>query len=199
MPILRRRIPTAIFAGCLTFSLFACGEGAPAGKGSIAKALAYESKQRAAAEADDKRREAEAKARIEAEKAADAKLMAELDAVAIVPEDGPKDLAKACDQLVDAYDAFMKRGKERAVFDWNEDHLLKLGRQRTNCIQRKSLKIASCQINALTNAPAGFDLHDGPETARRVMLHCVEKFGGGAAPDTAPDEKGKSPDSKDAK
>lgn len=195
MPTQRWRIPTAIFAGCLTLSLLACGDGAPAGQGSIAKALAYESKERAAAEADDKRREAEAKARIEAEKAADAKLMAELDAVAIVPENAPKDLAKACEKLVDAYDVFMKRGKEQAVFDWNEDHLLKLGRQRTNCIQRNSLEIASCQINALSNAPAGFDLHDGPETARRVMLHCVNKFGGGL--DAPPAEAGKSPDAKD--
>jgi hypothetical protein len=197
MPTLRRRIHTAIFVGCLTFSLLACGDGPPAGKGSIAKALAYESKERAAAEADDKRREAEAKARIEAEKAADAKLMAELDAVAIVPENAPKDLAKACDQLVDAYDVFMKRGKEQAVFDWNDDHLLKLGTQRTNCMQRKSLDIASCQLNALSNAPAGFDLHDGPETARRVMLHCVNKFGG--AMDAPPEEKAKSPDAKGGK
>jgi len=195
MPTLRWKIPTAIFAGCLTFSLLACGDGAPAGQGSIAKALSYESKQRAAAEADDKRREAKAKVKIEAEKAADTKLMAELDAVAIVPENAPKDLGKACEQLVDAYDAFMKRAKDRAVFDWNEDHLLKLGRQRTNCFQRKSLEIANCQVNALTHAPAGFDQHDGPETARRVMLHCVDKFGGTPL-DAPPNEEAKSPDAK---
>jgi hypothetical protein len=185
-------------AAFVTLFVLACGDGPPAGDSSIAKALSYESKERAAAEAAEARREAEAKVRIEAEKAAKAKLEAELDKVAIVPDDAPEKLDEACEALMKAYDAFMKRATEMAVYEWTEDHLKKLGQQRVNCIKRANLDLANCQTHALANAPAGFDGHEGPETARHVMVRCIEKFGEEAHKAEVAEEKRAAESKEDA-
>lgn len=178
------RIRTVAFVGA-TLLATSCGGGDSAGSGSIQKALSYESKQRAAAEAADAKAAAAVKAKKDAEAAAEKAKWDAIDAIAVVPADGPKDLKSACDGLVEAYDAFMRRGDDETVLKWvNEQKGKQLGAQKSNCIQRKSVEIAACQISALSNAPPAFDHHRGGDTVRRIMIRCVEKFapGGGAPP-----------------
>lgn len=164
-------------------SAVACGgDDGKAGATSIQKALSYESKERAAAEAADAKAAAAVKAKKDAEAEAQKAKWDAVDAVAIVPPDAPTDLKSACEGLAEAYDAFMRRGNDEAVLKWvNEGRGKKLSAQKSNCIQRKSVEIAACQINALTNAPEQFQHHEGGKTARRILIRCVEKFGDGSA------------------
>ena len=164
----------------LALLLPACGGGEKkedaAAAGSIAKALAYESKERAAAKKADEER----LAKIAAEKAEaerkETELREAIAAVAVLPETMPKNIGKACDDVVAAYEQFMRDNRDaEKVMIWFNEKKKNLGKQRGVCLKTK-VEAAACLTHALQNAPdALYDM--GEEGVDRLKGACGEKFG----------------------
>lgn len=106
---------------------------------------------------------------------------AAIQALAVLPETMPKDLAAACDAAAKAQDEFMMRNFEgEGLAKWNEAKGTQLGLVKTSCAKGQSIEIPACQANAMNNAPPEMkkDLPD-------LLKACMDKFsteGGGAAP-----------------
>jgi hypothetical protein len=105
-------------------------------------------------------------------KAAEDKVNA-IKALAVLPEQMPKDLKAACKGVAEAQDQFMQKHYEgEGLQRWNEAKGTQMGMLETGCVKSGSIEIAACQINAMNNAPAEFkkDLPD-------VLKACIDKFG----------------------
>lgn len=175
---------------CLALALVvsvACGGGA-ATSGPDPKAAEAEAKAKAA-EAEDRdealerrRKEREAKEAAEAKAEADKK--AKIDAIAKLPDKLPKKLKTACEQVVEANDAFMKKhyaDDPKTLERWNMAKGTQLGMTRQQCIKEGSIEVAACQAHALANAPAELK-----KDFAQILLACKEKFASGPAEGKAP-------------
>jgi hypothetical protein len=159
-------------------TLSACGGGnQPPVDESIAKAMQMESKQQ---KNQEEAKEHDRQERVDAaaqKREAEARRDAELDAAAQLPEPMPADLATACEAVMNAYDEFMKRGKENDVLAWHDGRRKKLGERRSACAAQGSLEVAACQSRALGSDPATLVDVERTEAARLVMARCADKFG----------------------
>jgi hypothetical protein len=159
-------------------TLFACGgQGQPPVDESIAKAMQMESKQQ---KVHEEAKERDRQERVDAatqKREADARREAELDAAATLPEPMPADLATACESVMNAYDEFMKRGKENDVLAWHDGRRRKLGERRTACVTQGGLAVAACQSRALAGDPPTLAELERSEAARLLMARCADKFG----------------------
>lgn len=157
--------------------LGACGGDKPPVDQSIAKAMDRESKQQKIDEEAKERDRQERVAKAAEKKAAEARLDAELEAIAVLPDTMPPDLAAACDAVVTSYDDFMKRGRESDVDAWHQHRRAKLGERRQTCGAQGSLTVAACQSRALTGDPPSLADVERTEAALLVMQRCADKFG----------------------
>ncbi|HET6582683.1 MAG TPA: hypothetical protein VFG69_04535 [Nannocystaceae bacterium] len=161
----------------LVLAAFAgCGGDKPPVDESIAKAMQMESKQQKIDEEAKERDRQERVAKAAEKKAADAQRDAELDALAVMPDTMPPDLAAACELVVNAYDGFMKRGRESDVNAWHNGRRRKLGERRQTCEAQGNLSVAACQSRALTGDPPSLAEVERTEAARLVMERCADKF-----------------------
>lgn len=115
---------------------------------------------------------------------AEAKKKAAMEAIAIVPETLPKGLGKACDDVGEAYDAFMNRmyaDEPETLQKWNDAKGTQLPMTVATCSKGGSLEAAACQKHALDNAPEELK---GDQT--ELLRVCIDKYGrpsrGGAVP-----------------
>jgi hypothetical protein len=161
----------------LVVTLGACGGDKPPVDESIAKAMQRESKNQKVDEDAKERDRQERVDKANEKKAADARLAAELDAIAVLPDTMPPDLATACEAVVSAYDEFMKRGRESDVNAWHNGRRRKLGERRQTCGAQGSLEVAACQSRALTGEPPSLAEVERTEAARLVLERCADKFG----------------------
>jgi hypothetical protein len=160
------------------FAIVACGgdKQAPVDE-SIAKAMQMESKQQKIHD-EAKQRDRQERADAATQKRqAEERRAAELDAAAVLPDPMPPDLAAACEAVVNAYDEFMKRGRENDVLTWHDGRRRKLGERRTACSTQGSLEVAACQSKALTGDPPTLAEVERTEAARLLMARCADKFG----------------------
>lgn len=158
----------------LGLSLIAC-DGADADP-SIAKAMETKSDMQVAAAAIADRKHAEAVAAKDASNALEQARRAEVTAAAKLPAELPAKLDLACDDLVEAFDAFMLAGPEKDVFQWWEGHRKKLGQRRSNCLQH-SIEVAACSAQALRAELPSLEGLPRRDAARLVVEACVEAFG----------------------
>lgn len=106
---------------------------------------------------------------------------AAIQALAVLPDPMPKDLAAACDAAATAQDEFMMRNFEgEGLAKWNEAKGTQLGIVKSSCAAAQNIEVPACQANAMNTAPPEFkkDLPD-------LLKACMDKFGGeggGAAP-----------------
>ena len=160
------RIFTVMLAG---FVLVACDSGTSdkAAADAKAKAAADKKAQDEAAAKRKAEREAEAK-KAEEEAAAD---KAKIDALAVIPEALPKKLDKACEQMLEAYDGFMRKvltGDMLTKWETGGNEM-QLAVFRKECLKR-DIPTAACQAHALSNA--------GPELEKQlpdIMKACADK------------------------
>ena len=174
----RRSWAFVLFATLCASTGSACGGSgqAPVDE-SIAKAMDMESKQQ---KVDEAAKERDRKERVDAasqKREAVARRDAELEAAAALPEPMPPDLATACEAVMNAYDEFMKRGKESDVLAWHDGRRKKLGERRSSCAAQGSLQVAACQSRALAGDPPTLAELERTEAARLLMARCADKFG----------------------
>jgi hypothetical protein len=169
---------------------------------AFAKTALADAEAEAAKKAEEEARK-KAVEELEAKKKAEAaKHVAELDALATLPEDMPKKLDKACDGVVDAYTEFIKQtyaddAKELMLFYDNKRK--RLGERRVKCEKVASVEAAACQARALLAAS------ETPELAAKwkgqgleIMAHCVDKFAPEAAKQIAEAERAAKSDGSSA-
>lgn len=104
-----------------------------------------------------------------------AEALARLDALAVLPDELPKNLDAACKQMLAAYDGFMRRalaGDQLTKWTTGGDEM-QVAVFRKECLKR-DIKVAACQTHALT--AAGKEL--APQLAD-LLQRCALKFGGG--------------------
>jgi len=155
----------------------ACGGGAPPVEDSIAKAMTVESKQQKVMD-EAKARDREIRVEQAAQKKEqEARRAAELDAAAVMPATMPADLATACEAVMNARDAFMKRGAESDALAWSDGRRRKMGERRSACITQGSVEVAACQAQALAGDPPSLAETERTEAARLLMARCSDKFG----------------------
>lgn len=129
---------------------------------------------KAARLADEKARK-EAFAKRKAEEQAEQKKYDEVLATyAVLPEDMPKDVEQACKDVLPAYETWIKTqfaddaGAQMNYFD-NKSKIW--GDLRGKCMKIDSLEAAACQVNVLSQTPAGM-----AGKGKDLMSACVEKF-----------------------
>lgn len=127
----------------------------------------------AAAKRQDERKRKQAED--DARKAA---ALAELDALAVLPDKLPSNLDAACKQMLAAYDGFMRRaleGDQLTKWTTGGDEM-QVAVFRKECLKR-DIKVAACQTHALTAAGK----QQAPHLAD-LLQRCALKFGevGGA-------------------
>ncbi len=165
--------PRTVLASVVLFSFAAaCGPSGPTPSELEAqKAAAAKKKEEEDALA---KRKADREAKEQAVKDAEAALAAQIDALAVLPEEMPKDLKKACDARAQAEDDFMTKNFEGAAVDkWNEAKGTQLGFAKQSCMKVGKIEIPACQINALSKAP--------PELKKNLpdlLKRCIDKFAG---------------------
>jgi len=169
-------------AACLTFALLsaACGPSGPSPEEVAAKkAVEDKKKEKEDALAERKaKREAEAKAKKDAEEAE----LAAIAALAVLPAEMPKKLEKACDARAQAEDDFMAKHYDgEALEKWNSAKSSQLGFAKQGCIKAGSLEVPACQIEAMKNAP-----DEMRKKLPDLLRACMDKFGGGAEDAAAP-------------
>jgi len=171
-------------AAILTFALLstACGPSGPSPDELDAKKAAEDKKKANddALAARKAKREAEEQAKKDAAEAEAASIMA----LAVLPEEMPKKLDKACDDRAQAEDDFMNKHYEGdALAKWNSAKGTQLAFAKQSCLKVGNLEVPACQINAMTTAP---------EELRKklpdLLKACMDKFGGtgDAAPPPPP-------------
>jgi hypothetical protein len=152
----------------LSFALFACNrEDAPppapiAEQTAKAPSTEVQQKRAAAREAADKQAAAEAE-----------RVRTELEALAQLPTELPKTLPKACDAMVAAYDAYMRRVlTDDMLTKWTTGgNEMQVTVFRKECLGR-SIPVAACQTQAL----AKLTREQYPRLADLMGL-CAQKFG----------------------
>jgi hypothetical protein len=136
---------------------------------AIAKKKAEESKLDEQLAARKAAREAEKKKEDEAKAAYAAKV----DALCVLPEKLPKKVAKACDQVAEANDEFMKRMYAGAALEkWEKAKQMQLGMTKAQCTKTGKVEVAACQMNAMNTAQ-----DDMKKALPDIMRRCIEKFG----------------------
>lgn len=168
-----------IFYGC-TLALIGCGSSTPqpSVEQSIAKAVTVDDAQkRDAAIIEAKERELR-KEREHEKEAVEQTRAAEIDAAAVLPATMPADLAAACDAVVNAHDAFMKRGPEKDVLNWYQGgRRKKIAERRAACVTQGKIPVAACEAQALSAELPSLVGIERSEAALMVMARCAEKFG----------------------
>jgi hypothetical protein len=145
---------------------------------SIAKAFTIENEQQRAAEEANERDRAERAKEAEAKQRAEAERATQIDAAAVLPATLPPDLASACDALVDAYDAFMTRGKESDALEYyHGGRRPKQGERRASCIKQGDVRVAACQVQALSHEPPSLAELPRVEALQLLLQRCSDKFG----------------------
>jgi hypothetical protein len=165
-----------VFVASISISLLsACGPSGPT-------PAELEAQKKAEAEKKEQedalaKRKAEREAKEQAEKDAAEALAKQIDDLAVLPEDMPKDLQKACDARAQAEDDFMSKHFEGAALEkWNSAKGTQLGFAKQSCMKVAKIEIPACQINALNNAPAELK-----KSLPDLLKRCIDKFGGEGA------------------
>lgn len=157
----------------LALSFTACGPSGPSEAEIAAQKKRDDEKK--ASEESLARRKAEREAAEKAKKEAEEKELAEIDALAVLPEALPKKLDKACDERAKAEDEFMLKHYEGDVVDkWNAAKSTQLGFAKQSCVKAGSIEVAACQINAMRSAPVELK-----KKLPDLLKRCMDKFGGG--------------------
>ncbi|HWB77121.1 MAG TPA: hypothetical protein VG755_19270 [Nannocystaceae bacterium] len=163
-----------------SLALFACGSSTPqpSVEQSIAKAVTVEDAQKRDAAIIEAKAREERKERATEKQAVDQTRAAEIDAAAVLPATMPTDLAAACDAVVNAHDAFMKRGPEKDVLNWYQGgRRKKIGERRAACVTQGKIPVAACEAQALSAELPSLVGIERSEAALMVMARCAEKFG----------------------
>jgi len=101
-------------------------------------------------------------------------------ALAVLPEEMPKDVEAACVGAAEAYDKFMQThydGDGLAKWDAAKEGQMEI--LKSGCIAEGNLEAAACQINALSNAPGELK-----KEVTSLIDACKAKFAAGAAAPT---------------
>jgi len=172
--MLRSILVVALFAS----PLIACDSGPTPSEEAAKKAS--EEKKKAEDDALAKRK-AEREAKDQAEKDAADALAAQIDALAVLPAEMPKDLTKACEARAKAEDDFMHKHYEGdVVTKWDAAKGTQLGFAKQSCIKVGKIEIPVCQSAAMENAPAELK-----KSLPDLLKRCIDKFGGGAGDQVA--------------
>jgi hypothetical protein len=120
-------------------------------------------------------RRAQREAKAAAEKAEAEALAAQIDALASLPDAVPRKLGDACKQMLDAYDAYMRKVLQGDMLTkWetggNEMQLAAFGK----ACKTGTPEVAACQTHALQAMSPKLE----PELST-IMTRCRDKFGGG--------------------
>lgn len=155
---------------------WACDDAARPSAVELAEQAEAKAAQTKAAQA--KAREEEAKRRAEERKKADealeqayAEAKAKLEPLAKLPKNRPKGFAKACEELLPAYVAYMVKSLQSdadALARWNENEESRMKFLRREC-HKRSVEAVACQTDLLQNAPEGTDID-------HIMRVCSEKY-----------------------
>jgi hypothetical protein len=171
-------VRTILFFSCwLSSSLVASACGEPEVDPTIAKAVSTQSEHKKAAEALAAKEKAEREAAAKARRELEERRRTEIEEVAQLPAEMPKDVGSACDAVTAAYDEFMKRGSEKDVLAWHDGRRKSLGRRRTHCITVGNPSVAACEAEALRHELPSLSDLPRVDAARMVMERCLEKFG----------------------
>jgi len=146
---------------------------------TIAKAMETKSDMQVAAAAVADRKQAKVDAAKEAAKLLEQTRIAEITAAAKLPAEVPGKLDAACEELVEAFDAFMLAGSEKDVLQWWDGHRKKLGQRRSKCMQQ-SIEVAACSAHALRAELPSLEGMPRRDAARRVVEACIDSFGNDA-------------------
>ena len=171
-------IRTLTILSALVLTVSACGGDSKDEKagGSIAKALAYESKERAAAEKASKEKADELAKKKAAEEAATKALSDAIAQVTVLPEKLPKNIKAACEDTTNAYEQFMRDNRDAGmVMEWFNNKGKNLGAQRQTC-EQDTVEAAACLTHALNNRPDAL-LDRGEEGVTMLQVACADKFG----------------------
>lgn len=118
------------------------------------------------------KRKADREAKDKAEQDAIDALAAQIDALAVLPEELPKKIGDACAARAQAEDDFMSKHFDgEALAKWNAAKGTQLGFAKQNCEKVGKIEVPACQVNALNNAPAELrkNLPD-------LLKACIDKF-----------------------
>lgn len=114
-------------------------------------------------------REAEKKVEDDVKAAYDMKV----DKLCELPENLPTKIVKACDQVANANDEFMKRMYTGdALEKWEKAKQMQLGMTKAQCTKAGKVEVAACQMNAMNLAQ-----EDMKKALPDIMRRCIEKFG----------------------
>lgn len=150
----------------------ACDDGSKAKAAADAKAKAEAKKAEEDAAAAKRKADREAAAAKEKEEA-DA-LAARVAALAVIPDELPKKLDKACGQMLEAYDKFMRTVLEGDMLTkWETGgNEMQLAVFRKECLKR-NIATAMCQANALGSATPDLE-----KSLPAIMKACADKAAG---------------------
>jgi hypothetical protein len=165
---------------CTAIAMVGCGskEAQPSVEQSIAKAVTLEDAQTRDAKIIEAKEHEQLKQKASEKQALDDQRKAEIDAAAVLPTTMPTDLAAACDAVVNAHDAFMKRGPEKDVLNWYQGgRRKKIGERRAACVTQGKIPVAACEAQALSAELPSLTGIERSEAALMVMARCAEKFG----------------------
>jgi len=169
---------TIVLAGVLAFAV-GCGGGGGREE-QMKKAIAQDEAKK---EAEKQAKEEEAKQRameLEMKRQAEEKKANEdyeaakpaIEPLANLPKKRPKGFAKACSDMLEQHDAFMKKTlKGEELEKWNgEGHDRVLQDMRRACHERP-VEVTVCQTEVLKKAPDDANVD-------HILRLCMEKFGG---------------------
>jgi hypothetical protein len=140
-------------------------------KQAEAKAAETKAAETKASEEEAKRRAEERKKAEQALEQAYVEARAKLEPLAKLPKNRPKGFAKACEELLPAYVAYMGKSLQsdaEALARWNDNEESRIEVLRREC-HKRSVEVVACQTHLLHNAPQGTDID-------HIMRVCAEKY-----------------------
>lgn len=165
-------------ASCLVaLSLFAVTPACDSGPSAEEKAATEAAAAKKAAEKKEyedglAKRKADREAKEKAKEDAAAKLVADVDALCVLPEKMPKSLDTTCAAVATSTDAFMLRLYQgEAIERWTKAKGMQLKMATATCMKVGSLEAAACTVNALDNAP-----EELKKQMNDFVRRCGEKF-----------------------
>jgi hypothetical protein len=100
------------------------------------------------------------------------KLRAEIAKIAVATDKPKIGLAEGCEAAAEAQDRFVARiGSEAAKTEWAASRENSKPMSIIECTSADSVDVATCQTNALDNAPPAL-----AENMKDILDYCVEKF-----------------------